>query len=198
MCLTSLVSVDNSWCSVELVPLYGTGSRGLARIAGAGVYIFSGNNKPSLDAVARYVGSELQLQVQLCQQPHHSTLRSREHVSAHEYALTLSQPHHGDCHVLCTPNTLYLLRKLACHSHPSMAAKLQHCCGSDNVYGSGLALSSVAEHGDMDTCCRRLAALDFLVPACTSLSAPSFPVMSKHSSRVSVSGSVTVSLRMRE
>ena len=61
-----------------------------------------------------------------------------------------------------------------------------------------LAFSSVAAQGEMDRCCRRLTALGGCLPRGTSLAAPSLPVASKHSSRVSASGSVTVSRRMRE
>ena len=61
-----------------------------------------------------------------------------------------------------------------------------------------LAFSSVAAQGEMDRCCRRLTALGAFLPRGASLAAPSLPVASKHSSRESASGSVTVSRRMRE
>ena len=61
-----------------------------------------------------------------------------------------------------------------------------------------LTFSSVAAQGEMDRCCRRLTALGGRRLRGASLAAPSLPVASKHSSRVSASGSVTVSLRMRE
>lgn len=60
--------------------------RYLARVAVAGACMCSYNDYdlPCLDASARYVSPELQLQVQLCQQSHHSTLHSQVYVTARE------------------------------------------------------------------------------------------------------------------
>lgn len=193
-----LVQVDSIWLLSILVARcwYGMVWREMAQIADAGVPSIRADGLPRLATVAGYVSPELQLQVQLCQQSHHSTLHSREAVTAHEYALTF-YIETAMCHApLCTA--------LAPAQEPHLPRDPRHGCEDSALlwqpheHGSGLALSSVAAHGDMDTCCRRLAVFDFLAPACASRSAPSLPVTSKHSSRVSVSGSVTVSLRMRE
>lgn len=131
-----------------------------------------------LEAIAGYVSPKLQFQVQLCQQPHHRTLHpQRLHMSV--VSLSVSPSSSTPCwRVPCTTYSTCCMcsQSGSCAQctapHEAKAPLLDRHKGN-----SRLALSSVAAHGEMDSCCKRRATFGFLPPACATLSAPSFPIM---------------------